>query len=46
MTSDPLAALRRLDATVTARELDVQLTDLDTMLRRLRAQLESRWSPA
>ncbi|MGO9891148.1 MAG: SDR family oxidoreductase [Solirubrobacteraceae bacterium] len=36
----------RLDATATARSLDVELPDLDAMLRRLRAQVESSWSLA
>jgi dTDP-4-dehydrorhamnose reductase len=34
----------RLDATLTAIELDVELPDLDTMLRRLRTELETCWS--
>jgi dTDP-4-dehydrorhamnose reductase len=36
----------RLDATKTAAALDVDLPDLDTMLGRLRAQLEASWNPA
>lgn len=36
----------RLDATATALALGVELPDLDTMLRRLQAQLDSCWSPA
>jgi dTDP-4-dehydrorhamnose reductase len=36
----------RLDATATERLLDVELPDLDAMLRRLRAQVESSWSVA
>lgn len=36
----------RLDARATARALEVELPDLDTMLRRLRAEVESSWSPA
>ncbi len=36
----------RLDATATERSLDVELPDLDAMLRRLRAQVESSWSVA
>ncbi|TMM04367.1 MAG: sugar nucleotide-binding protein [Actinobacteria bacterium] len=36
----------RLDATVTAAALGVELPDLDTMLGRLRAQLEMSWSEA
>jgi dTDP-4-dehydrorhamnose reductase len=34
----------RLDAAHTASALGVELTDLDTMLSRLRAQLEESWS--
>jgi hypothetical protein len=30
-----------LDATATARQLDVELPDLDTMLGRLRVELET-----
>jgi dTDP-4-dehydrorhamnose reductase len=36
----------RLDATATAERLDVKLPDLDTMLHRLRAELEECWSAA
>jgi dTDP-4-dehydrorhamnose reductase len=36
----------RLDAGATARSLDVELPDLETMLRRLRAEVESSWSLA
>ncbi len=36
----------RLDATSTAAALDADLPDLDTMLARLRAELESCWSAA
>ena len=36
----------RLDARATARVLGVELSDLDAMLHRLRAQLESSWSVA
>jgi dTDP-4-dehydrorhamnose reductase len=36
----------RLDATATAAVLDADLPDLDTMLARLRAELESCWSAA
>jgi dTDP-4-dehydrorhamnose reductase len=36
----------RLDAAATARSLGVTLPDLDTMLRRLRAEVESSWSLA
>jgi dTDP-4-dehydrorhamnose reductase len=36
----------RLDATATARALDVDLPDLDTTLARLRAELEAAWSAA
>jgi dTDP-4-dehydrorhamnose reductase len=36
----------RLDATATASALGVDLPDLDTMLARLRAELESCWSAA
>jgi dTDP-4-dehydrorhamnose reductase len=36
----------RLDATATAQALGVELPDLDTMLRRLRAEFESSWSAA
>jgi dTDP-4-dehydrorhamnose reductase len=36
----------RLDATATAAALDADLPDLDTMLARLRAELESCWSAA
>lgn len=36
----------RLDATFTARALDIDLPDLDTMLRRLRADTESSFSLA
>ena len=36
----------RLDGRATARALDVELPDLDAMLRRLRAELESSWSLA
>ncbi len=36
----------RLDATATARTLDVRLPDLDTQLTRLRGELEAAWSPA
>jgi dTDP-4-dehydrorhamnose reductase len=36
----------RLDARATARVLGVELPDLDGMLRRLRAEMESSWSPA
>jgi hypothetical protein len=35
-----------LDATKTATALGVELPDLDTMLARLRAQLEASWSVA
>ena len=36
----------RLDATETAARLGVELPGLDAMLRRLRSQVESSWSPA
>jgi dTDP-4-dehydrorhamnose reductase len=36
----------RLDARATARALGVELLDLEAMLRRLRAELESSWSLA
>jgi dTDP-4-dehydrorhamnose reductase len=36
----------RLDATVTAARLGVELPGLDVMLRRLRAEVESSWSLA
>jgi len=36
----------RLDATATAAALDVELLDLDTMLGRLRDELETCWSAA
>jgi dTDP-4-dehydrorhamnose reductase len=36
----------RLDARATARALEATLPDLGTMLRRLRAEFESSWSPA
>ncbi len=36
----------RLDAGATARALEAELPDLDTMLRRLRAEVESSWSAA
>jgi hypothetical protein len=36
----------RLDATATAAALDADLPDLDTMLARLRAELETCWSAA
>jgi dTDP-4-dehydrorhamnose reductase len=36
----------RLDATATAAALGVELSDLDTMLGRLRAEMERCWSPA
>ena len=36
----------RLDAAATAARLEVELPDLDTMLHRLRSQLESCWSRA
>ena len=36
----------RLDAAGSARALDVELPDLDAMLRRLRAEVESSWSVA
>ena len=36
----------RLDATATAAALGAELPDLDTMLGRLRAQLETCWSAA
>jgi dTDP-4-dehydrorhamnose reductase len=36
----------RLEATATAARLGVELPDLDTMLGRLRAQLETCWSAA
>jgi dTDP-4-dehydrorhamnose reductase len=36
----------RLDATATAARLDTELPDLDTMLARLRAELEPSWSAA
>jgi len=36
----------RLDATATAAALDAELPDLDTLLGRLRAQLETCWSAA
>lgn len=36
----------RLDATATAAALDVELPGLDTMLARLRAELEPSWSAA
>jgi dTDP-4-dehydrorhamnose reductase len=36
----------RLDATATAAALGAELPDLDTLLTRLRAQLEECWSPA
>jgi dTDP-4-dehydrorhamnose reductase len=36
----------RLNATVTAAALRVDLPDLDTMLGRLRTQLETCWSAA
>jgi dTDP-4-dehydrorhamnose reductase len=36
----------RLDARATARALGVELPDLNTMLARLRAEVESSWSPA
>jgi dTDP-4-dehydrorhamnose reductase len=36
----------RLDATATAAALDAELPDLDTMLARLRAELDPSWSAA
>ncbi len=36
----------RLDAGATGRALETSLPDLDTMLRRLRAEVESSWSRA
>jgi dTDP-4-dehydrorhamnose reductase len=43
---EPVPADTRLDARATARVLGVELPDLDAMLRRLRAQVESSWSLA
>jgi dTDP-4-dehydrorhamnose reductase len=40
---EPVPRDTRLDATATARALDVELPDLDTMLARLGAQLEGAW---
>jgi dTDP-4-dehydrorhamnose reductase len=42
---EPVPRDTRLDATVTAQRLGVELSDLDTMLARLRAQLEGACSP-
>jgi dTDP-4-dehydrorhamnose reductase len=46
LAGEPVPADTRLDATFTARALGVQLPDLDTMLGRLRAEVESSWSLA
>jgi dTDP-4-dehydrorhamnose reductase len=42
---EPIPRDTRLDATVTAQRLGVELSDLDKMLARLRAQLEGAWCP-
>jgi dTDP-4-dehydrorhamnose reductase len=46
LTGEPVPTDTRLDAAATARALGVELPDLDTMLRRLRAEVESSWSLA
>ena len=46
LAGEPVPADTRLDATFTARALGVELPDLDTMLGRLRAEVESSWSLA
>jgi dTDP-4-dehydrorhamnose reductase len=42
----PVPRDTRLDARATATALDVELSDLDTMLGRLRAEMEASWSVA
>ncbi len=44
--SDAIPLDTRLDARATARALGVELPDLDGMLGRLRAEVESSWAPA
>jgi dTDP-4-dehydrorhamnose reductase len=46
LSGEPVPADTRLDAAATARALGVELPDLDSMLRRLRVELESSWSLA
>ena len=46
IAAGPVPRDTRLDAAATARALEATLPDLDTMLRRLRADVESSWSPA
>jgi len=44
--AEPVPRDTRLDARFTARALGIELPDLDTMLGRLRAEMESSWSLA
>jgi dTDP-4-dehydrorhamnose reductase len=44
VAAGPVPRDTRLDAAVTAARLGVELPDLDTMLERLRAELEPSWS--
>jgi dTDP-4-dehydrorhamnose reductase len=46
LPAEPVPFDTRLDATATAAALEVDLLDLDTLLGRLRAELESCWSAA
>ena len=46
VSGEPVPVDTRLDATFTARALGIELPDLDTMLRRLRAEMEASWSLA
>jgi dTDP-4-dehydrorhamnose reductase len=46
LNGEPVPVDTRLDAAATARALDAELSGLDAMLGRLRAQIESSWSLA